>query len=389
MSSYFSSFFGTSSVESPPDEEETRQREARRRKAAAEARKKREQAGAEEDGDDDDIAAFSVGGRKSSGGATSSAKANARVVSSRPAKPAANSLPAITEEGNKVASAKTWSAVTNDPEEMKRLASRAQAAQEQAVADLMSQVREQQDAELNAAVEAAREQTSQMVEEESAAKHAEAMIAKLAEAAQAAEEAQAVAVAEAVATAVSEAEAQAAEAMAVAEERHADAMAAAAEAAEKRLQDSLNDLRFKLEKQHQATLVTSAAMVRHAEKEGDSKLDVQMQAMREMMVTEHEADKAAAVEKAVDEANAHLAKVRLDSATEKANSVSEAVQEAIAACEAANHLERQKLAERQKAFNITFKRLMQDLVDQPDRLASPRLASPSTREANLTIKYES
>ena len=36
-----------------------------------------------------------------------------------------------------------------------------------------------------------------------------------------------------------------------------------------------------------------------------------------------------------------------------------------------------------------FKKLMQELADQPDRLASPRLSSPKTQEAALAIKYVS
>ena len=138
MSSYFASFFGSAPAESEPTEEEARQRAAVRRKAAAEARRKREQGGSEEG----EIAAFAVGGRTAPT-APSAVKAGARVVGSRPAKASADSLGAIAEEGASVASAKAWSAVTADPEDMKRLAARAQAAQEQAVADLMTQVREQ------------------------------------------------------------------------------------------------------------------------------------------------------------------------------------------------------------------------------------------------------
>ena len=120
--------------------------------------------------------------------------------------------------------------------------------------------------------------------------------------------------------------------------------------------------------------------------------------IREELAAEHAADKQAAVDKAVDEMNAVLAQTRVDFATEKAaaeehlaESVSKAVEETVEAVtarlEATHSLEKQELAERQKAFNITFKRLMQQLVDQPDKLAAQgMMASPS---ANLAIKYES
>ena len=136
MASYFSSFFGSAPAEAPSADEEARQREARRRKAAAEARKKREEAQA---GGDEDIAGFSVGGKQ--GGARQAAGARtsasgAKIVSSRSVKEDANGLSAITEEGGvaRAAPAKAWGVATADPEEMARLAARAQAAQEQAQA---------------------------------------------------------------------------------------------------------------------------------------------------------------------------------------------------------------------------------------------------------------
>lgn len=393
--SYFSSLWGSAPAEAESGGEEARQREVRRKKAAAEARKKREQAQADED---DDIASFTVAAKSKPGcrqaAAATPAAAGARVVGSRSAKaaPGTDALPAINEEGvARAAPAKAWSAATADPEEMKRLAARAQAAQEQAVADLMAQVKEQQQEELDAAVAAAREETKQQVQKECDAAHSEQLIARLAEAAKDAAAAQEEAVSAAVAVAVAEAEKWAAEALAATEARHAEVLAATKADAEEQMQQALEEMSTRLEKQHQATLVTSAAMVRQAESEGDQKREDDLREMRELLAKEHAADKQAAVDKAEAEANSVLAQVRIEMTTDKNDSIRAAVEETEMAVttrlETAHRMQREKLAERQKAFNITFKKLMQELADQPDRVASPRRASPTAQEAALAIKY--
>ena len=45
------------------------------------------------------------------------------------------------------------------------------------------------------------------------------------------------------------------------------------------------------------------------------------------------------------------------------------------------------LAQRQKAFNATFKKLMTELFEQPEKLANVNLASPTAKEAALALTY--
>ena len=360
MSSYFSSFFGsTEEPKKEAEDEEAQKRDARRRKAAAAARKKREEAG----NDDSDIASFTVASRKSSGrqaAPSSSAAAGARVLRSRPSG-SDSDLPAISEDAvAHAASAQAWGAATADPEEMKRFAARAQAAQEQAVADLMEQVKTQQQEELAAAVAAAKEEVKNEMQQE----YEKQLNLALEEASEAAAEVQNAAVESAVAEAEAVAQKGMDEALAAAEEASVHALEEAKADWEKQAEEAMEELRSKLEKQYQATLVTSAAMVRQAQTEGNTKLDEQLVAMRDALSEEHEADKLLAVTQA-----------RLEAEAEKADAIADAEE----AVKAAHQLETKHLAERQKNYNLTFKKLLQEFVGQPDGIASATAEAAALR----------
>ena len=379
------SFFGSAPAEAPkPDDEEARKRELRRKKAAAEARRKREE-------QPDDLAGFAVGGgggRKAEG-SRQSANGQARLVSSRPVSAPGSGLQPINEDGAaRTKMASTWSAATSDPEEMKKLAQRAQAAQEQAVADLMNQVRLQQEEELNNAVAAAHQEGRDQMKAECDAKHEAEMTARLGEAAEEAAKARQAAVELAVAEAEAAAEKRMADALAAADETQAEALAEASVKESLAKQKALDELSERLERQHQATLVTSAAMVRQEKMAGDSKLEEEVKRMREELKDEHAAEVKAAVAAAEDEAAKAMAQVRIDTTNEKEDAVAKAIAETEKAVTARMEEELiNPLAQRQKAFNATFKKLMTELFEQPEKLANVNLASPTAKEAALALTY--
>ena len=137
-------------------------------------------------------------------------------------------------------------------------------------------------------------------------------------------------------------------------------------------QKALDELSERLERQHQATLVTSAAMVRQEKMAGDSKLEEEVKRMREELKDEHAAEVKAAVAAAEDEAAKAMAQVRIDTTNEKEDAVAK---KAIAETEKAVTARMEEelinpLAQRQKAFNATFKKLMTELFEQPEKLAN-------------------
>jgi len=181
----------------------------------------------------------------------------------------------------------------------------------------------------------------------------------------------------------------AADTLAAAEERHAQELAAA-----------LEELSSKNAKQHQYTLVTSAAMVRQAEEEGSTRREQELAAMREALAKEHADALQAAVQRATDEGATALAQAHIEFTAEKVEFdavKAAAVEKAVAdtelvvteRLETAHRVDKEGLAQRQREFNLTLKKLMQELFNQPDRLASPSMASPKAQEAALAIKYQS
>lgn len=324
---------------------------------------------------------------------------------SRPAKPvSASTLPTITEtnppaggDSNgaaqtapSIASVMAWSAATADPAEMKSLAVRAQAAKEQAVADLMEQVRQQQQEELKAAVEKAVQDTKEQMQKAFDVQLATELDSRLREAADAAAEALTAAVSNAVSNAKAETDAKAraeeqklaADALAAEKNRHAQELAA-----------SMGELSSKNAKQHNYTLVTSAAMVRQAEEEGVARREQELAAMREAMSKEHADELQAAVQRAQDESATALAQAHIEFTAEKvefdsmqkaavAKAVVDTERMVTDRLEAAHRIDKEGLAQRQREFNQTLKKLMQELFSQPDRLASPK-----AQEAALAIKY--
>ena len=188
-----------------------------------------------------------------------------------------------------------------------------------------------------------------------------------------------------------------ADALCTAESKHLAEMEAALKAAEERHKEEIAKITQELQAEHDLTRAASAALLRRAEVDGDSKREEVLADVKRQLSEQAAAERQAAVEAAQAAAAAKLEEVRIDLMAEKDKAVTAAIAETEAkvtaemqklfdaeqkAREEARDAEQKareaKLAERQANFNKSFKALLKQLVDQPQEASSPK---------PLAIKY--
>ena len=422
----WAAIFGPAEPETPrkkTPEEIAAQKEARKKKAA-EARKKREALEAQQaaGGGADQPLNFTFA-------RNSQRSPNTSVDTDVPSESAAASnLPAISEDA--VVHGLEKSVRESSASQAELITPKSAAAQESNVADLMKQVRLQHQEELDAAVGAARDETTKTVTQELESKFATNLEERLGEAAQAAARAEEKAVATTKAEEQKAASERLADALCTAESKHLVEMEAALKAAEERHKEEIAKITQELQAEHDLTRAASAALLRRAEVDGDSKHEEVLTNVKRQLSEQAAAERQAAVEAAQTAAAAKLEEVRIDLMAEKDRAAAKleevridlmaekdrAVAAAIAETEAKVTAEMQKLfdaeqkareeardaeekardaeqkardaeqkareaklAERQANFNKSFKALLKQLVDQPQEASSPK---------PLAIKYE-
>ena len=348
----WNAIFGSAEPAEPPalpkktPEELAAQKEARKKKAA-EARKKREAQEAAKSKevpttDGDQKAAGFAFARKSSASSSSSESQ------------AAANLPAISEDAVVLGLER---GLRESSPAAHPITPKAAAAQESNVVDLMKQVRLQHNEELNAAVGAAREETSKLLTTELESKFAITLAERLSEAQVQAEVTKEKAVAECREETLREAADRQANALCDAEAKHLAEKESAMKEAEERHAEEI----AKLEAQHDLTRVASAALLRRAEIDGDSK--------REQLLNELRMQLA-------EEAAAKMAEERIKLVAERESAITTAVAEAEAAIskklEAEHEARTKRLSERLSSFNASFKALLKRLVDQPQEASIPK-----------------
>lgn len=367
----WNAIFGSAEPAEPPalpkktPEELAAQKEARKKKAA-EARKKREAQEAAKSKevpttDGDQKAAGFAFARKSSASSSSSESQ------------AAANLPAISEDAVVLGLER---GLRESSPAAHPITPKAAAAQESNVVDLMKQVRLQHNEELNAAVGAAREETSKLLTAELESKFAITLAERLSEAQVQAEVAKEKAVAECREETLREAADRQANALCDAEAKHLAEKESAMKEAEERRAEEIAKLTQELEAQHDLTRAASAALLRRAEVDGDSKREQLLNELRMQLAEEAAADKQAAVKEAEAATAAKMAEERIKLVAEKESAITTAVAEAEAAIskklEAEHEARTKKLSERLSSFNASFKALLKRLVDQPQEASIPK-----------------
>jgi hypothetical protein len=387
----WNAIFGSSEPAEPPalpkktPEELAAQKEARKKKAA-EARKKRE---AQEAAKAKEAAATKDGDQ----GPTGFAFARKPSASASSESQAAANLPAISEDAVVLGleqgvreSLPAASPITSP------ITPKAAAAQQSNVVDLMKQVRLQHNEELNAAVGAVREETTKLLTAELESKFATTLAERLREAQVQAEVAKEKAVADCKEQTLREAADRQADALVDAEAKHATEKEAALKEAAERHAKEIAKLTQELEAQHDLTRAASAALLRRAEVDGDSKREQLLNELRVQLAEEAAADKQAAVKEAEAATATKLAEARIEFVAEKESAIASAVAEAEAALskklEAEHEARTKKLADRLARFNTSFKVLLKRLVDQPQEASIPKplaiqLASAQEQAAEL------
>lgn len=352
----WNAIFGSAEPAEPPalpkktPEELAAQKEARKKKAA-EARKKREAQEAAKSKevpttDGDQKAAGFAFARKSSASSSSSESQ------------AAANLPAISEDAVVLGLER---GLRESSPAAHPITPKVAAAQESNVVDLMKQVRLQHNEELNAAVGAAREETSKLLTTELESKFAITLAERLSEAQVQAEVTKEKAVAECREETLREAADRQANALCDAEAKHlAEKESAMKEAEERRAEEIA-----KLEAQHDLTRVASAALLRRAEIDGDSKREQSLNELRMQLSMQ-----------LAEEAAAKMAEERIKLVAERESAITTAVAEAEAAIskklEAEHEARTKRLSERLSSFNASFKALLKRLVDQPQEASIPK-----------------